>query len=76
MINWQFFSMAGLVSGVLFLIAFVLWAITESYFTISWRCGDILTLIAKIILIVIVIFWLIIGIISCLNFIWSWGLIV
>ena len=75
MINWQFFATAGLISGVLFIIAFILWAIAASDFEISWYCEDTLNLIATIILIVVALFWLIIGIISGLNFIWDWGLI-
>ena len=76
MINWQFFATAGVVSGVLLLVAIIIDIIGCDYLATLRGYDDTLKLIAKIIYIVVAVFWFIMGIISSLNFIWGWGLIV
>ena len=75
MINWQFFATAGVVSGLLF-VAMLILILIENCIIWDGNIGSVLATISLIIFGVLVLFWVVIGTLSLLSLIWSWGLVV
>lgn len=72
--NWQFFATAGIVSGVLWVVALALFLLAVSDL-FSWDTQDVLNVITWICFLLPIAFWLVVGVICGLNAIWDWGLV-
>ena len=75
MINWQFLATAGVFSGLLF-IAMLTLILINNFLLWDDNIGSILATISLIIFGVLVLFWVVIGTLTLLSLIWSWGLVV
>lgn len=72
--NWQFFATAGIVSGVLWVVAIVMFfCIISDYF--SYDGEEVLSTIMQVCFFLPIVFWLVIGVLCGLSAIWGWGLV-
>ena len=76
--NYQFFGTAGIISGVIglvCLISFVTWETAQYSWDISYDTGKVCGWVAFISFSLLFAFWLIIGILCGLDYLWNWGLV-
>ncbi len=72
--NYQFFGTAGIVSGILWVVALVMFfCIISDYF--SYDAEEVLITITWICFLLPIVFWLVIGVICGLSELWGWGLV-
>ena len=73
--NWQFFATAGVISGILLVIAFVSFLMICTDF-FSYDTEEVLSWVTRISLLIVLVFWFVVGIIALLSLTWDWGLVV
>ena len=73
--NWQFFATAGIVSGILWVVALVMFCLIVGD-CFSWDTQDVLCVIAWVCFLLPIAFWIVIGAVCGLSAIWGWGLVV
>lgn len=75
--NYQFFGMAGVISGIFVVASIVFFVLYGVGYDRWWyyKTTNTMALIAGICILLVVAFWFVIGIIYALNAIWNWGLV-
>lgn len=71
--NWQFFATAGIVSGLCWVIALVMFCLIVG--DVCYWKDDVFSVIMWIFFLLPIAFWLVMGVICGLNAIWGWGLV-
>lgn len=71
--NYQFFGTAGICSGVLWVVALVMFCLIVG--DVCYWKDDIFSIIAWICFLLPIAFWLVIAVICGLNALWGWGLV-
>lgn len=71
--NWQFFATAGIVSGILWVVALVMFCLIVG--DVCYWKEYIFNIILWICFLLPIVFWLVMGVMCGLNAIWNWGLV-